>query len=81
MKQFFYMLLLAGSLAACNDSAENPVEEKIDSLDKREDTLKNNIDSSFDAQIDSLKERKEELKEKFDSTIDAKKDSLKGKKN
>ena len=78
MKKILFVFFAAVSFAACNNSST--VDEKIDSLDKRKDTLINNVDSSINQKIDSLKERKEELKDKFDSTIDAKKDSLKGKK-
>lgn len=80
MKKILFVFVAAASLAACNNSAEGPVENKLDSLDERKDTLIKQVDSSFEKKIDSLEQRKEELKDKFDSSIDAKKDSLKGKK-
>jgi len=79
MKKIFLMLLVAGFIASCNNSSDNAVENQLDSLDERKDTLLNRVDSAFDKKIDSLEQRKEELKDKFDSTIDKKKDSLKGK--
>ena len=81
MKKLFLICLTAAFFTACNNSSESAVDEKIDSLDERKDTLLHNVDSSINAKIDSLKERKEELKDKFDSTIDKKKDSLKKKKS
>lgn len=75
------VFLAVGFMTACNNSSGNAVDNKLDSLNDRKDTLTHNVDSSFDAKIDSLKEKKEELKDKFDSSIEAKKDSLKGKKS
>jgi hypothetical protein len=76
MKKIFASLLILGSLAACNNEAGN-VENKVDSLNERKDTLLENVDSTADAKIDSIKNRSEELKDKFDSSIEAKKDSIK----
>jgi hypothetical protein len=80
MKKIAFMLLAVAVFSSCNNSSDDTVENKIDSLNERKDTLLNNVDSAFDKKIDSLEKRKEELKDKFDSTIDKKKDSLKGKK-
>jgi hypothetical protein len=81
MKKLFLIILAAGALTACNNSSENPVDKKLDSLNDRKDTLNKLADSSFGAKIDSLKDKRDDLKQKFDSSIDAKKDSLKGKKS
>jgi hypothetical protein len=81
MKKLFLVILAAGSLTACNNSSETAVDQKVDSLNDRKDTLKEQTDSSFNAKIDSLKDRRDDLKQKFDSSIEAKKDSVKGKKS
>jgi hypothetical protein len=81
MKKLFFIVLATVALTACNNSSESGVDQKVDSLNERKDTLKEQTDSSFNAQIDSLKERRDDLKQKFDSSIEAKKDSLKGKKS
>ena len=69
MKKIFLMLLVAGFIASCNNSSDNAVENQIDSLNERKDTLHNRVDSAFEKKIDSLEERKETLKDKFDFTI------------
>ena len=81
MKKLFLICLAASVFTACNNSSENKVDETIDSLNERKDTLTKNVDSAFDAKIDSLEKKKDELKDKFDSTIEKKKDSVKGKKS
>jgi peptidoglycan hydrolase CwlO-like protein len=81
MKNFFLICLAACFLTACNNSTDSKVDETLDSLEGRKDTLTKNVDSAFDAKIDSLEKKKDELKDKFDSTIEKKKDSVKGKKS
>lgn len=77
MKKIGILLVLAGFLTACNNSASNGSSETIDSLNKREDTLKHNVDSSTRAKEDSLNQHAKNLKQKFDSSIQEKKDSVK----
>ncbi|HEU4469586.1 MAG TPA: hypothetical protein VFR58_00760 [Flavisolibacter sp.] len=77
MKKTILVFFGAVLLLSCNNSSENPVEDKLDSLEARKDTLLDNIDSTTEAQTELLKERREKLKDKFDSSIEAKKDSLK----
>ena len=79
MKKVLLMLLVVGVFTSCNNSSDNAIENQLDSLDERKDTLLNRVDSTIDTKIDSLEERRDQLKDKFDSTIDKKKDSLKGK--
>jgi uncharacterized coiled-coil DUF342 family protein len=78
MKKVLASLLVFGSLAACNNESKS-VENKVDSLNERKDTLLENVDSTKNAKIDSINDRSKELKEKFDSSIEAKKDSVKSK--
>jgi peptidoglycan hydrolase CwlO-like protein len=78
MKKLLAALLVLGTLAACNNESKS-VENKVDSLNERKDTLLEKVDSTADAKIDSIKDRSKELKEKFDSSIEKRKDSVKGK--
>jgi len=80
MKNLILLLALA-VFAACNNNTDNPTEEKVDSINKRTDTLQDRVDSTKDAKIDSVKEWSKEQKEKFDSSAKVKKDSIKGKKS
>ena len=78
MKKILIVFTVAGLMIACNNGGDSKdgsdsIEQKVDSLEEREDTLKNMVDSTFEAKKDSLDQRKQELKEKFDSTIEAKK--------
>lgn len=75
MKRVFSLILAAGLMVSCNDSGKDS-KDPVDSIENRQDTLENKIDSSFDAKIDSLEKRKDELKDKMDSSIDARKDSI-----
>jgi PBP1b-binding outer membrane lipoprotein LpoB len=87
MKKILSIAALFLIITSCNNSTEtetakvdslgNTGEDKVDSLEKRIDTLKNKVDSTFESKIDSLKQRKEALKESFDSTKKVRKDSLK----
>ena len=64
MKKILGILVIAGSLVACNDNAAS-TENKKDSIDSAAKATTNAIDSSADAAIN-----------KVDSTADVKKDSL-----
>jgi len=78
MKKALALILILGSLTACNNEAGN-TGDKVDSLEERKDTLLDRIDSTKDAKIDSIENKSDQLKDKYDSTIEAKKDSVKGK--
>ena len=78
MKKVFALLVLAGSLAACNNDGGGN-QDPIDSTEKRNDTLQKKVDSTIEKQIDSLEQRKEQLKEKFDSATEKRIDSIKQK--
>lgn len=64
MKRFLSIIALAGSLAACNNSADSTADAK-DSLDSLANERKEMIDSSA-----------EERKDKIDSTTELKKDAI-----
>jgi hypothetical protein len=64
MKKFLAILLIAGSVAACNNAADSTDNTK-DSLDSSASERKDMIDSSADARKDMV-----------DSTTDAKKDMV-----
>ena len=64
MKKILGILVIAGSLVACNDNAAS-TENKKDSIDSAANVKTDVIDSSADAAIN-----------KVDSTAEAKKDSL-----
>ena len=64
MRKLFYITVLAGILAACNDTAES-TENTKDSLDSIANEKKDVIDSSAEAR-----------KDRVDSTTEMKKDAL-----
>jgi len=69
MKQLFVILALAGSLVACNNSADTTGEKK-DSLDSIASEKKDVIDSTAEQRkdmVDSSTERKKEVLDKTDS--------------
>jgi hypothetical protein len=69
MKKFFAVLAIAGSLIACNDSA-NSTDNAQDSLDSVASEKKEVIDSSAEARkdvIDSTTEQKKEALDRVDS--------------
>ena len=69
MKRLFVIFALAGSLAACNNSAESTGEKK-DSLDSLASEKKEMIDSNAQQQkekVDSSTERKKDALERADS--------------
>jgi len=70
MKKFLAILLVAGSLVACNDSA-NGSENATDSIDSAASDVKDRLDqtNASDNAIDSAKD-------KIDSSAEAKKDSI-----
>ena len=61
-------------LLSCNNSSDG--NDPLDSLEKRKDTLIDNIDSARKASVDSVNESFEKRKENFDSAFEARKDSL-----
>ena len=65
MKKFLGILAIAGTLVACNNSADS-AENKTDSIDSVADVKTDVIDSVADAKKDAI-----------DSTADAKIDSIK----
>lgn len=77
MKKIAILLVFTGFMTACNNSSNSGAGQTIDSLNKREDTLKHNVDSSTRARKDSLDQHAKDLKQKFDSTIKERKDSVK----
>ena len=69
MKKFLAVLLIAGTLVACNDSAEGADNTK-DSIDSVANAQKDVIDSSAEARkdaIDSSAEAKKEAADRLDS--------------
>jgi len=70
MKKFIAILLIAGSLVACNDSS-NASENATDSIDAAASDVKDRLDetNASDKAIDSAKD-------KIDSSAEAKKDSV-----
>ena len=69
MKKFLAVLLVAGSLVACNDSADGGDNTK-DSIDSVANAQKDRIDSSAEARkeaIDSSAEAKKEAADRLDS--------------
>ena len=69
MKKFLSVLLIAGTLVACNDSAEGADNTK-DSIDSVANAQKDVIDSSAEARkdaIDSSAEAKKEAADRLDS--------------
>ena len=64
MKKILGILLIAGSLVACNDNAAS-VDNTKDSLDSVEKAKKDQVENTSDS-----------LQNKIDSTYDAKKDSV-----
>ena len=76
MKKIFSLLAIT-FLLSCNNSSDGG--DALDSLEKRKDTLLENIDSASEAAVDSVKESFEKRKENFDSAFEARKDSLKEK--
>ena len=71
MKRLFLIFALAGTFAACNNSADTTGEKK-DSLDSLASEKKEMVDSAADQkkdQIDSTTERKKDALEKADSAM------------
>jgi hypothetical protein len=73
MKKILSLMAIITFLS-CNNSSDG--NDALDSLEKRKDTLLENIDSASDAAVDSVKESFEKRKENFDSAFEARKDSL-----
>jgi len=79
MKRLFVILALAGSLAACNNSADTTGEKK-DSIDSTARERKDMVDSNAQEQkdkIDSSAEKKKDALDRVDSM--KRKDSVKNK--
>jgi hypothetical protein len=69
MKKFLFLMMVAGSLVACNNSADTAGDTK-DSLDSVANAKKDMIDSSAEQRkdvIDSTTEAKKEVVEKLDT--------------
>ena len=79
MKKFLVIMIAAGALVACNNSGNGETKETVDSITKRDDTLKHNVDSATKAKKDSLDQKADQLKGKFDSATKVRKDSVQGK--
>jgi hypothetical protein len=74
MKRFLTIIALAGTLAACNNSADSTGEKK-DSLDSLASEKKEMIDSSAEQRkdaIDSTTEQKKDVLDKVDSAANNK---------
>ena len=70
MKRLFVILAVAGSLVACNNSADSTAEKK-DSLDSLASEKKEMVDSSAEQKkdaIDSTTEQKKDVLDKIDSS-------------
>lgn len=66
MKKYLGILMIAGSLVACNNSAESTNDTK-DSLDSVANAKKDVIDSSAEARKDMIDSTTEAKKEMVDS--------------
>lgn len=62
MKRLFALLMLTGSLAACNNNGETAPSV--------EDSVVNAIDSTTDARVDSVKQAGDSLEQKVEATFD-----------
>lgn len=62
MKKLFALVIIAGSLAACNNNGET--------ASNVEDSVKSAIDSIGDARVDSVKEATDSLEQKVDATFE-----------
>jgi len=62
MRRLFALLIIAGSLAACNNNG--------DTASNVEDSVKTAIDSIGDARVDSVKEATDSLAQKVDATFE-----------
>ena len=62
MKRLFALLVIAGSLAACNN--EGGTASSV------EDSVKTAIDSTADARVDSIKQATDSLEQKVDATFE-----------
>lgn len=74
MKRFLTIIALAGTLAACNNSADSTAEQK-DSLDSLATEKKEAIDSTAEQRkdvVDSTTEQKKETLDKVDSATNKK---------
>ncbi len=75
MKKLFAILAIAGSLAACNNSADSTSEKK-DSIDSVTSERKDMVDSTTDAKKNMADSTADATKNKMDSSADAKKATL-----
>jgi hypothetical protein len=66
MKKLLGILMIAGTLAACNSGSD---------ADSKSDSAKNAVDSTADAKIDKIDSTRDVQKEKIDSMA-SKKDSV-----
>ncbi|MBO9684804.1 MAG: hypothetical protein J7502_19390 [Flavisolibacter sp.] len=74
MKRLLSIIVLAGALTACNNSADSTAEKK-DSLDSLASERKEMIDSSADVRkdvIDSTTKHKKEALDRVDSAMNKK---------
>jgi hypothetical protein len=74
MKRFLTIIALAGTLAACNNSADSTADQK-DSLDSLAGEKKEMIDSTAEQKkdvIDSTTEQKKEAIDRVDSATNKK---------
>ena len=62
MKRMICLLLISGSLVACNNSANDSGDVK--------DSILNKIDSTKDAKVDSVKDTLNKLKDKVENTFE-----------
>ena len=63
MKRLFALLIIAGSLVACNNNGG-------DTASNVEDSVKTAIDSIGEARVDSVKEATDSLAQKVDATFE-----------
>ncbi|MBA2250861.1 MAG: hypothetical protein H0W12_11795 [Chitinophagaceae bacterium] len=67
MKKFLLVLLVAGSLAACNDdSTSKTTEAKKDSIENKTDSLQNKVQVAADTTKDRMERKSDSLKAKVD---------------
>jgi gas vesicle protein len=70
MKKFLGILMIAGTLVACNDSATTTGDKK-DSIQDNADSLKNKVENKSDSLQDHIQNTADSLKDKVEQ-----KDSL-----
>ncbi len=76
MKKIFLALLIAGSLAACDDNkttdSTTTVGDKKDSIENKTDSMQDKIQANADTAKDRLERKSDSLKNKVEQKADMK---------